>query len=69
MYHPFEVECEFQELNGTGITKVKPLGWRSQGKVFPSSNTHRCKGPNCFTDNIKYNASLDQLKVKKITLI
>ena len=56
MYHSFEVNCEFQESSEKGITIVKPLNWQSQGKVFPSSNSHRCKGANCFTDDVKYSA-------------
>ena len=64
MFQSFEVNCEFEESSEKGITIVKPLEWQFHGQIFPPGSSDRCKGANCFTDDIQYGPTLDQIKVK-----
>lgn len=61
-YHAFDVECEFNEIQG--ITVLKPNQWLQDGYTFPPTEDQRCSEANCFTHNFEYSASNDQIKVR-----
>ena len=59
--HAFQVQCLFTE--GSARTLIQPLNWPSEGYIFPENATTRCVEPNCFSRNIEYGPSREQIKV------
>ena len=59
--HAFEVQCLFTEESAQ--TLIQPLNWPSEGYIFPENATTRCVEPNCFSRNIEYGPSREQIKV------
>ena len=57
----FEVNCGF--WNESAVTEIQPMNWPKNGLVFPKNESVRCSEPNCFTQSVQYNPSLDQIEV------
>ena len=60
-YLAFDVECVFNQ--NQGITILKPSQWTEEGFTFPPTEDKRCSEANCFTHDLEYPASNDQIKV------
>ena len=60
----FEVYCAFD--NTSVFTEIEPLNWPENGLIFPKNESVRCYEPNCFTEEVRYEPTIDQIKVNTV---